>query len=79
MELVVEAPVRPRPSCGGMPRGHIIGHHAPLRSRPADPPQTVEHVVQGMFTPGRGFRHHDQLGRDKSQFVARHIRGVGRA
>ncbi len=72
--------LRPHPALGllidRMPRGQIVGHHAPLGPRAHDPAQAVEHLAQRMLALGRSFRHQHQIGRDKRPFVIRDIRRV---
>src|SRR5579859_96472 len=50
----------------GGPRWQVIRHHPPLRSRPNNPAQAVEHFSQFIVSLWRIFSHQTQVWRDKS-------------
>jgi hypothetical protein len=58
------------------PRRQIIRHHPPLRARPDNPTQPIEHFNQAVLALRRLFAQQRQVRRRKRPFFVTHITGL---
>ncbi len=61
----------------GLPRREVVGHHAPWRAGPHDPPQGVKDLSEVVDALRGVLADQRQVGSDEGPFFVRNVRGIG--